>query len=101
MLYLLHWDPPLEGGQRPRHYLGWTDRPVEERLADHLADRNRAARVVVAAVAAGREIVIAKTWDGDRTEESRLKRQWKKGWTRLCPICTPEGGNNGTNPTTV
>lgn len=85
-LYLLHFDRPLDGGRRPQHYLGWTYKTPEERLADHLAGRNRPARIVVAARDAGRTVVIAKAWPGDRAEEARLKRM-KEGFRRICPIC--------------
>lgn len=89
-VYLLHFDRPLDGGQRPQHYLGWTPDDPEARLADHLADRNRAARIVVAAATYGIEVRIARTWpEGDRLMESRLKRA-KRGYRHLCPLCNQE-----------
>jgi len=91
-LYLLHFSEPLAGGQHPQHYLGWTDRPVAERLADHLVGRNRPAKIVQAAVAAGRTVTISRVWpDGTRSDEARLKRR-KRGFRRHCPLCTPTVG---------
>lgn len=58
-LYLLHWDPPLVGGQQPQHYLGWTNRPVEARVLDHLND--------------------------GRADESRLKKG-KHGFPEALPV---------------
>lgn len=86
-VYLLHFDRPLEGGQKPQHYLGFTDKTAEERLADHLAGRNRPARIVVAAVEAGRQVRLARVWpDGTPQQESSLKKK-KKGFRHLCPEC--------------
>lgn len=93
-LYLLHWDPPLPGGRFPQHYLGWTNRSVEERVLDHLNDGPRAARVVVAAVQYGCEIRLARVWpEGDRTLEAKMKKA-KTGFRRVCPVCSPEEVND-------
>lgn len=92
-LYLLHWDPPLVGGRNPRHYLGWTggQKTVEERVLDHLNDGPHAARIVVAAVAAGREVRLARVWpEGTRADEALMKntvRRRRGGFARVCPIC--------------
>lgn len=92
-LYLLHWSPPLIGGRQPMHYLGWTSRPVEERVDDHLNDRgSHPARIVVAAVAAGREVQLARVWpEGDRALEAKMKAQ-KHSFKRICPICLSTEG---------
>ena len=90
-LYLLHWEPPLIGGQRPQHYLGWTTKPVEQRVLEHLNDGPHAARIVVAAVEAGREIRLALTMPGTRDDESRLKKR-KRGFAHMCPYC--QGDND-------
>lgn len=82
-IYLLHFSAKLAHAQ---HYLGWTEQPPEYRLADHLAVRNRPAKIVSAAKAAGLTIVIARTWPGEtRTEERRMKKMAMA--PRLCPIC--------------
>src|SRR5262245_8357298 len=85
-LYLLHWDPPLNGGQKPQHYLGWTNNGVRDRVREHLTNGTHAAKIVVAAVAAGREVQLACYWSGDRAEESRLKKL-KRGFKHMCPLC--------------
>lgn len=91
-VYLLHWDPPLEGGQHPRHYLGYTPRPVLERVRDHLTGRNRPARIVVAAASYGRVIKLAQVLEGGPDLEKQLKRS-KRGFASTCPVClnTDEG----------
>lgn len=98
-LYLLHWDPPLVGGRQPQHYLGWTNRSVEERVLDHLNDGPHAARVVVAAVEAGCEIRLARVWpDGTRADEAAMKKS-HRGFRKVCPMCNPadEAADNGRN----
>lgn len=86
-VYLLHFSRPMDGGQRPQHYLGWTPESPEVRLADHLAGRNRAARIVQAAHSYGIEITIARVWPTfTPQDESDMKRQ-KRGFRHLCPIC--------------
>lgn len=86
-LYLLHWEPPLVGGRQPQHYLGWTNRDVEARVLDHLNDGPHAARIVVAAVAQGREVRLARVWpDGTRLDEHKMKKR-KEGFRKLCPMC--------------
>ena len=80
-VYLLHFDPPYHA----RHYLGFTDRDVEDRLREHLCGQG--ARLVAVVVGAGVSVVIARTWTGDRKLERALKRHG--GQTRNCPICTP------------
>lgn len=88
-LYLLHWEPPLVGGRQPMHYLGWTSNGVERRVLDHLNNGKNAAKIVVAAVQAGREIRLAAQWPGTRKDESLLKKR-NKSFKSLCPICQQE-----------
>jgi predicted GIY-YIG superfamily endonuclease len=86
-VYLLHFDPPLG---HARHYIGWA-KDAEARLAEHVAGRG--GRLPAAAAAAGCSIVIARTWDGTRADERRMKR--RKEHPRLCPICVQAGATHG------
>lgn len=87
-LYLLHFEP---GYEHARHYLGFTARDVETRVLEHLdAYCSKGSPLVRAAVLAGCEITLARTWSGGtRTLERRLKRQG--GLSRHCPICRASG----------
>lgn len=82
-VYLLHFDRKLAHAQ---HYIGWTEQSPEYRLQDHLNNRNRAARIVVAAVAAGIGVTIARVWPGEtRSFERALKK--RANAPRICPLC--------------
>jgi len=89
ILYLFHWDQPLDGGRSPQHYLGSApeDR-LAERMAEHFAGHG--AKILRAAIDYGREPVVVRLWRGTRAEESRLKRA-KRGFRGICPAC---GGNS-------
>ena len=80
-VYLLHFDEPYK---HARHYLGYTGN-LELRVAEH---RNgTGARLMRAVVEAGISFVVARTWEGDRAFERRLKQRGSA--VRLCPICSP------------
>lgn len=85
-LYLLHFDPPyLHAG----HYLGYSD-DIERRVAEHLAANGKASPLVRAALHAGSDVTVARTWPRlGRREERRLKRQG--GLSRHCPRCRATG----------
>lgn len=91
MIYLLHFTEPLGDPTRPRmsaaHYLGWAaDGALEDRLAEHLSGRG--AKITRAAHARGIALIVARTWDGDRNEERRLKKTGHFA-DRLCVLCNP------------
>ena len=87
-LYLLHFEPPLS---HARYYLGWA-RELEPRLAAHSAGRG--SPLIVAVVAAGGRIELARTWEAvDRHFERALKRRHET--PRLCPLCVAAGHTNG------
>lgn len=87
-VYLLHFEPPLG---HARHYLGWA-KDHEQRFLEHC--RGAGSPLVRAAVAAGCEVVTARTWHGvDRHFERRLKN--RKETPRLCPICVQAGLTGG------
>lgn len=81
VVYLLHFERPYK---HARHYLGSTD-DLRERLEQHV--RGTGARLLAVVRDAGIAWTIARTWQGDRTLERRLKRHG--GMRRLCPRCTP------------
>lgn len=82
-VYLLHIEPPLAHAS---HYVGWAanERNVALRFEHHIAGRG--ARMVAAAVRAGRRVTLAYVWPtGDRAFERMLKR--RKDAPRYCPLC--------------
>ncbi len=83
VVYLLHFSAPV---RHSRHYVGWTSLSAEKRLERHLAGRG--ARLVKAAVKAGIEVVIAKTWPGTRRDERAFKQ--RKSTPQECPFCKQE-----------
>jgi hypothetical protein len=91
-LYLLCFAPGLRRDDRAHamHYLGYVHGGpdnVDSRLAYHLAGRG--SPLVKAAVDAGLEVRVVRTWTpSDRDTERRLKRQ-RRG-TMLCPHCSGE-----------
>lgn len=84
-IYLPHFSHPVG---HARHYWGYTHRTAQERMADHL--QGNGSPLVRAAVLAGTEVRIVRTWRGGRKLERKLKRQ-KHAW-RFCPICRSERG---------
>lgn len=86
-VYLLHFEPGLAigaTGRVARHYIGWTEREVCDRLAEHLAGTG--SPLVKAVVAAGGTVTLERTWTGvDRHFERRLKR--RREAPRFCPRC--------------
>ncbi len=94
-VYLLHFDPPYVApiGNTGRdkvagHYLGSTSGDVAERLAVHVAGQG--SPLVRAAVAAGCNVTVARTWPGSKQDERRLKR--RRNGRLLCPVCNPPAG---------
>lgn len=79
MIYLLHYDKPLYHAQ---HYLGSCDDP--QRIQDHGNGTSR-ARLPQVFCQLGVQFVVARTWEGGRTDERKLKNQ--KNARVLCPIC--------------
>jgi predicted GIY-YIG superfamily endonuclease len=93
IVYLLHLDPPYK---HARHYVGWTGRPLDERLAEHQTGKRRpeghGAALLAAQIARGGTWIVARTWAFTgrnariraRERERRIKH---KSATRFCPIC--------------
>ena len=87
-IYLIHFTEHLE---HAGHYIGYTARDLEDRIADHLTGRG--AKLMAAVVAAGISFEVVRTWQGDAVLEQRLKNLG--GAARLCPVCNP-GTTQGT-----
>lgn len=87
-IYLLCFAPGLQCRENAysRHYLGWTSRTPETRLAEHI--RGQGCPLVQAAHDRGLEPTIVRTWDGTRNDERALKN--RKNLPRLCPNCNQE-----------
>jgi predicted GIY-YIG superfamily endonuclease len=78
-VYLIHFRKPY---RHARHYLGFTEN-LDKRITDHLCGMG--ARLMEVVTNAGIEWLLARTWQGDRKLERRLK-----GWHNaklLCPMC--------------
>ncbi len=84
MVYLLHFNQPY---RHARHYIGFTEEEnLEERLAWH--KKGNGARLLHVIKEAGISFQLARTWDGERDLEHRLKK--RKNSKSLCPICRAE-----------
>jgi predicted GIY-YIG superfamily endonuclease len=81
-VYLLHIDPPLK---HARHYIGFTNRTVEERLDDHTSSKG--SPLIAAAIKNGSSVTVGRIWNGEGRElERRLKKQ--KNSRRHCTLCS-------------
>ena len=83
MVYLLHF---TERYKHAGHYIG-TAKDLTARIEQHRSGQG--ARLLQAVCNAGIDFVIARTWEGGRDLERRLKR-WHNG-AKLCPICAGNG----------
>jgi len=83
VVYLLHFDRPY---RHARHYIGFVEGSLLERLARHR--RGDGARIIEVINAAGITFTVARVWElGDRTYERKLKE--RGGAARICPLCRP------------
>lgn len=79
-VYLLHFERPYKG--RSRHYLGFTQGDLEQRLENHR--RGTACATTKVAFERGIGFVLAGRWSGPRG----LKRQVKsRGVVKCCSVC--------------
>jgi predicted GIY-YIG superfamily endonuclease len=78
-VYLICFDHPY---RHARHYMGWTT-ALNARLQAHAAGRGARLMEVITAAEIG--FTLARTWQGTRNLERRLKN--RGGHARLCPIC--------------
>lgn len=82
-IYLIHFEVPYK---HAGHYLGWA-KNLDARIAHHR--KGTGARLMAVVNAAGIRWQVAKTWEGDRNEERRMKN--RGGSARHCPICKRRG----------
>lgn len=82
-VYLLCFSGPLH---HAKHYCGWCrgDDPAR-RIQEHL--RGHGSPLVKAALDAGLEVKLVRTWRGTRDFEREIKNG--KNTSRLCPDCAP------------
>lgn len=79
-LYLLHFSRPLAHAQ---HYLGVAKNGIERRVEEH--QRGAGAKITRAAVAAGIELTLVKTWlQVPRDKERRLKQRTLRPHCSIC-----------------
>lgn len=84
-VFVLHFDSPY---QHARHYVGWTDLVLEDRLKQLAA--GHATPLLAAVVKAGIGWRVSRTWEKvTRKKELTLKRTGSA--SRFCPICVSEG----------
>ena len=88
-VYLIHFDQPYK---RARHYLGYAE-DLDARLERHRA--GNVARLMEVINLAGITWRVARTWQGDRKLERKLKN--RKEAPALCPICSGAAANNRGN----
>jgi hypothetical protein len=97
MVYILHFDEPLE---HARHYVGsvkgkgLTD--VMRRMDEHASGRG--ARIMAVLAERGIGFRLAGTRPGGRKEERRLKG---RGLVCKCPICSPTSRTFSPPPTEI
>jgi predicted GIY-YIG superfamily endonuclease len=80
--YLLHFDSPISPNHTAQHYLGFSA-DLSERITQH--KEGSGSRLCAVAKERGIAFTVARTWEGDRAVERKLKAQ--KNSPRLCPIC--------------
>jgi predicted GIY-YIG superfamily endonuclease len=78
-IYLLHFTEPYK---HAKHYVGFTT-DLTARLEAHR--QGTGARLMEVIVGAGISFQLARTWQGTRTDERRIKN--RKEAPRLCPLC--------------
>jgi predicted GIY-YIG superfamily endonuclease len=81
-VYWLHFSEPYK---QAKHYTGWAS-DLDARLAQHA--NGAGARLMQVIKEAGLSFTLARTWQGTRTDERRIKK--RKEAPRLCPFCNPK-----------
>jgi predicted GIY-YIG superfamily endonuclease len=78
-VYLLHFNKPYH---HAKHYTGFTT-SLDARLEAH--SKGTGARLMEVTANAGITFELARTWQGTRKDERRIKKQHNA--PRLCPMC--------------
>ena len=79
-IYIIHFDQPF---RHARHYVGWTEGAVEDRIAYHRSGRG--AVLLRAVNEAGIGWSVVETFPGTRYDERRIKKSHHR--ERYCPVC--------------
>lgn len=79
IVYLLHFS---QAYKHAKHYVGFTNN-LESRLASHT--KGQGARLLQVITEAGITFELARTWQGTRKDERRIKNC--KNAPRFCPLC--------------
>ena len=101
-VHLLHLEPGLRitGARAARHHIGYTDLPVQDRLAQHLAGRGS---LLIAAVIAARGTATLQRTRNDTNRQFERARGRRHEAPRLCPHRINTGHTDGRglllNPT--
>lgn len=85
MIYLLHFERPINPDRPAQHYLGYAVN-LEARLAEH--ESGHGANLTRHALQRGIRWELARIWQGERDTEKYLKEAYRNG-RKLCPICDP------------
>jgi predicted GIY-YIG superfamily endonuclease len=88
-VYLIHFHKPFK---HAGHYLGFTD-DLAARLERHTAGNG--ARLMEVITGAGITWQLARTWQGDRKLERRLKK--RNHAALLCPVCSGDKASRRGN----
>lgn len=86
-IYILHFDKPVWGSSR--HYIGYTELPVERRLEQHKSGHG--SRICKKALKLGIDFQLVHTefftsWNDAVRREREIKRKGLAGGG-LCPVC--------------
>ena len=87
-VYLIHFDEKLCHAQ---HYIGFTEREVEERMKDHA--NGKGARLMEVITELGLPWKVARTWEGKTKSFERELKNCKNA-KQLCPICSGKKAYN-------
>ena len=96
-VYLLHLEPglPVTGNRIARHYIGWTHADVDARVGLH--QRGHGSPFIAAAVAAGAQISLLRTWPGIRSSLRAAPQAPPRGAAPV-PRCVTAGVTGGRGP---
>ena len=79
-IYVLHFNQPYK---HAKHYIGWTDLAVEDRLKRHR--QGNGARLLQVLNENGIDYSLSGVYVGTKKDERRMKNQ--KHSNRFCSIC--------------
>lgn len=83
LIYILHFEPAYA---HAKHYVGFTERTVAERVGEHGGAQG--SPLVRAARAAGSKVILVSARPGTRADERRIKD--RKNTRSVCDRCRPD-----------